>query len=358
MARVTDFPGVLALPSQTVNDIRAATPVLGLGQWYEMALAQVWLLAHGGTLVMHGPYTDMDASQGFPCAVYSHPQNLTWLWVVTLSRTSTGANVFGHFVGAGGTTLGEWQLDSSIPNNTPQHFTFTEVFASVSEDFEFIPEVNVDSTSHACDLIGLHGYELPAHDVTVFGSADTPIVEPKTCTTHAPIYEAAGSAHESVAGLAEVLYALSSGAGLIGEARRVTLYSWASPVGVSTTSGSLVAAPIYESAPSIVARHMYNGVNTSTVRVRVYALVEGAPNTGEIVITAATGGTVTLTITSASLDWYGGNLTVETEDLARNDDDGGLRGGTRETFTVQYRTTGGSTAIGLFALFIGESETY
>ena len=358
MAAVPTFPGTLATPA-VVNDIRAATPVQGFSQWHPMAQAQMWLLGHGGNLVSIGPYIDMTTAQGWACHAYPHTHILNWLWILSLARTAVAANVWGHFVGAQGTTLGTWQLDNSLQTFTPQTFLFVETFTSMAASYSFAPAVYVDSTSLDVAQVSLTATELPAGDITTFGSAAEEVVDPATCATGAPIYEPAGATeHRSASGLAEILYSVTAGAGLIGEARRPTLYNWAHPIGVSTTETSFASLGMSEPTPTIVGRHMYNGTNTTTVRVRVRAYVVGAPNTGEIKLTATTGGTLTLTITTDTATWYSGDLTVETEDLSRNATDGGLRGGSREMITIQGRVTGGSTTIGVTGLHIGESETY
>lgn len=363
MAYVPLYPDVLTNVDDEGNEIRAALPVRGGGQWQSMANAVAWVLGKGSTIAMVGPYLDLDAANGFACYAYPHPQNTNWLWILTLARTNSGANVFGHFEGAQGTDLGGWQLDSSVPLHTPQTFFFIETFdPALSSTEEFTAALYVDSTSTSVEMVHLSATELPASDMTTFGAGDD-VVEPSTCATNAPIFEIAGAtAHASASGLAEIAYSISSGYGLIAEGRRVTLFSWASPVGVSTTSGSYVDLGMVQTAaaskPSIVGRHMYNGVITTTVRVGVYALVEGAPNTGAVRVTAASGANVVINITSGTLAWYFGNLTVETEDMSRNATDGGIRGGTRETFIVEGGVSGGSTALGVFALHIGESDTY
>jgi hypothetical protein len=342
-----------------VNDIRAATPVQGFSQWYPMAQAQLWLLGHGANLVSLGPFMDMTTANGFACHAYPHTHILNWLWILSLARTGLAVNVWGHFTGAQGTDLGTWQLDNSLPPFTPQTFMFVETFTSMPASYSFFPAVYVDSASLSVCQVSLSATELPAGEITTFGSAGEEAVDPATCANNAPIYEpSSATQHRSASGLAELLYSITAGAGLIGEARRATLYNWAHPIGVSTTSSSFASMSMSEPTPTIVGRHMYNGVTTTTVRVRVRAAVVGAPNTGEVKITTSTGGTVTLSITSSTLTWYSGDLIVETEDLSRNAIDGGLRGGSREMLTIQGRVTGGSATLIVTGLHVGESETY
>ncbi len=358
MASVPQYPGVIAFVDPDNNDIRAATPVLGGGQWQAMANAAMWVLGRGANIAAIGPYLALDSTNGFPCYSYPHPQNLNWLWILSLSRTSSTDNVWGHFEGAQGTNLGDWQLDSSIPPHIPQHFFFIETFdPALSSAESFVPAVFVDSTSTSVTMAHLSATELPASSFTEFG-ASSDILDPATCATNAPIFRGSGGDRKSAHGMGAIARALTAGTGLIGEGRRATLFNWSSPVAVATSSGVLVDLGLFStSLPSIVPRHMYSGVNTTTVRVAVFALVEGGTNDGEVVITAASGDILTIPITSGTPAWYFGDLEVKTEELDRNALDGGLRGGTRETFTVQGLVVDGD-ALGVFAVHIGESDVY
>lgn len=340
MARVHTFPGVLRGANVLGTTVRNATPVRGAGQWYEWANAAVWLAGRGGQLLSFGPNTDLASSTGFVCYTRPHEQILNWLWVLSLARTSASANVYGHFTGAQGTTIGEWQLDSSIPIHTTQHFFFTEKFSSISSPYAFTAVLYIDSASDNVDLSSLSCSELPMHSITEFGGG-TALIEPETCATNRPIFEPA-SGIKSVNGLSVLV---ADPAYLTAEAKRPLLFSWCHPSGVSTGSSSYASMGTWESPPSVVARHLYNGSNSRSVQVAVRAAVAGAPNTGNVKITAESGGTCTLNITSGTAAWYTGTLTVETEDLSRNDDDGGLRGASRETLAVEGRVTGGSTTL-------------
>jgi hypothetical protein len=261
------------------------------------------------------------------------------------------------FTGVQGDDLGEWQLATSNLL-TPQAFHFVESFDSMTIPYDGIAICDLDADSDTTvQVAGLSCVELPMYSATTFGSSDTPLVDPKTCATGSPIYEPS-SGRKSVNGLMQVGSSQVAGAGLIREARRCNLFSWGNGVGVTLTDASYPGtSQFFESSPSIVARHLFNGTNTSTVKVAAYAKCTGAPATGNVRVTAATGGTCTLSFSSTSFAWQVGNLTVETEDLSRNATDGGLRGGSRETLLVEGRTTGGmGSSITVAALHVMEAE--
>ncbi len=357
-APVPAFPHVLTHDPTFGTDVRAATPVLGVGQWHTWAQQAAWLLGRGAQLVSLGPYIgSLSTAIGFACYAHPHAHITNWLWVLTLARTSATANVWGHFTGAQGTNLGGWQLDSSLPIHTPQHFTFLESFdAPMSVDYTFTPVIYTDSTAQNVALVSLSAAELPMSELTTAGSVEVPVVDPATCGIGAPIYEPV-IGRASVHGLCEAAHELVTGeGGLIQEARRAMMLSWAHPVGLETTNTSFVDLGAWEAAPSIVARHLYNGSNTKPVCVHVRAAVTGAPNTGEVRIQLLSGYSVTIPITSGTLAWYSDYLSAETEDLSRNAIDGGLRGGTRETIALEARVTGGSTSVAVVSMFVMEEE--
>ena len=357
MAGVPSMPSILRVASEVGTTIKCATPVRGQGEWFQMAKTGMWLAGKGSQLVSFGPYMSLATpGAGFPCYTVPHLQNLNWVWILSLALSAEGAHVSGHFDGAQATTLGEWTLDSSRPR-TPQHFIFYESFESMSSPYTFAPAVYIDSDEDDAVMVGLSACELPMREITAFGSASTPVVDPTTCANSAPIFEP-GSGRKSANGLMRIGSDTTAGLGLIREARRNMLFSWSNPQAAAVTSSSYSgSSPWFTDSPSVVARHSYLGTNTATVRVAVYAGSVGAPNTGDIRITPASGGAaLTLSITAGAFAWYTGNLTVETEDLSRNATDGGLRGGTRETLLVEARTTGGTTSIQMTSMFVVEVE--
>ncbi len=358
MAIVTLFPGALRVQGQDGTSIRAANPVKGIGEWRDMANAQAWLAGRGAQLVSLGPHTGGLPSSPFECIAHPHKQILNWLWILSLARTTTAANVFGHFDGAGGTTIGTWQLDASVDNNTPQHFYFVESFAAaaITETKEFSPVITIDSTSTAVDLVGLSATELPMYNVATIGTAQTEIVEPATCQNDRPIYDPNSvTVRKSASGMAIVCSDLASTTGLIHDSRRCMLFSWANPdPGVEFTTTSFVS--LFAEDPSALARHLFDTVVVGAMRVAVYAAASGGDETGEVRVTAANGDTVTMSISGATEDWYTDPIDIDTEELANNATSGGLRGGTRDTITIEGRVTGTTTTLTVYSVFIMERQ--
>lgn len=351
--------GVSPLTTVTLsdNDMRAATPVLGPGQWSNMAQVQLWLAGKGAQLMTRGPSTEAIGSGGgilgIPFFCKPHKQCLNWLWIVSLHRLTEGAQAKGTFTGAQGTDLGDWVLDPNLQPYQPQHFMFVETFATMTVSYSSVSTVQVqnDGTGDVA-LSGVQIVELPMANVSTFGSAATPVVNPSTCAFHAPIFEPA-SGRKSIDGMGQVVNNIAAGTGLPVEGRRPFLFGWSCPNGVATTSA--VYESVFSTPAAVVARGLYT-VTTATVTVAVLAYTIGAPNTGSIRVTAATGGVCSIDVTATTPTWYEGTLTVETEDLDENSTDGGLRGNTRETLTYEQKVTGGTTSMTFYASFVNEGE--
>jgi hypothetical protein len=348
MAFVPTIPPRVIDPD--TNSVRAAYQIAGRSTWVPRAQAVSFLLGKGGSLVIGGPYNGTIAAGSalaFHFYYWPRKQNQFQLWTIGICTSST-AGASGTVEIPSGTEVGSWQIDDNTDSHQPQPFTFQRTVASpTSSPSEITINVTNDSTSDTSILVtGICGYELPRYELNTFTASSMP--DEQSCYAKAPIY-AENADEKSVNGVAVSAF------NALDEARRSVLFSWAHPFGVVVTAAAFPGTSnVFLLDPSIVARHLYNGTNTASVAVAVFAKMVGSTPAGDVKITAQSGGTVTLHFTSTSATWVTGTLTVETEDLTRLATDGGLRGGSRETLKIEARKTAG-TNITIYGICIGEA---
>lgn len=126
--------------------------------------------------------------------------------------------------------------------------------------------------------------------------------------------------------------------------RRGTLYNWANGYNTAVSNATTTYAALHPDGvwPAIQTRLMYNGETTRTVKCNVFARVTGG--TGNVRITMTSGDVVTFNVTNTSNAWQTtADIDVETDDPSRWDTDGGIRGGTRDEVTIEYRASSGQT---------------
>lgn len=370
MAAVPKLPGIVGrtdINSDTTpgapDEVRCAVPVRGPDQWWDWARAQAWLSGRGSQLVSMGPSQKYmgsggDAAETISIAATPHKQSTCWLWILGLS-TSTGAPANGVFYGAQGTELGKWSMSAHDPD-TPHHFTYLETFPSMTVSYtSYAVVISVVTTEAVVYRTSLQAVEMPLKNVTQIGSNARAVPQPNTCATGAPIYEPS-LGRKSITGVTKAAATFTSGDGLPREARRSHLFSWEYDTdqgGITVTATTYPgSSQFFELPPTVLARHLYEGVTTATVSVYLLAEAEGAPNTAAIKVTAGGGSSCSIDISGITPTWYTGTLSVRTEDLSRNGTDGGIRGGARETLTVVGKVTGGTNYLRMCAFYVVEQE--
>lgn len=142
---------------------------------------------------------------------------------------------------------------------------------------------------------------------------------------------------ESIAGLERVTKELQTG-----YFRRGGLFNWSSGYssGVNTASTSYQSLHSDGIKPAIQTRLMYNGETVRSVRCAIFVI-----GFGNVRVTMTSGDSVTFTVAEAYGEgagvWIVDDLDVETDDPSRWDTDGGIRGGTRDEITIEYKADSG-----------------
>lgn len=349
-------PGVVG-DLGVINDVRAASPVRGPGQWEPWAQAQLWLAGRGAQLASIGPsvtITGAGGALGLYVHCEPHPQIRNWLWILTMYNESGQVN--GTFTGAQGTVIGNWTMSQVAPYCT-QTFMFTEAFAAEpAKEFTAVVTNTSASGTAYCKMASLQAVELPAFSLSTFGSSGAALVDPSTCRTNMPIYEPS-SGNKSANGLARVVANETDGAGMLCEGRRAHLFSWAhSGLGITVTATTYPGvSQFFSSDPRVLSRSIVEGASSRSVRVAIAALATGGAHTGAVRIAAAKAGTsVSVAVTATTYAWYYADLAIECEDLDQNATDGGLRGGTRESLLIEGKVTGGTTSLTVRAVYVVE----
>jgi hypothetical protein len=134
--------------------------------------------------------------------------------------------------------------------------------------------------------------------------------------------------------------------------RKGALLNWTTGYsgGVTTTETSYQDLHPNGIRPAIQTRMMYEGETLRDVSCNVYAVVSGG--TGNVRLTMTNGDVRTFAITNTSPDWQTTeSLQVETEDPSYWGINGGVRGGSRDEITIEYRA-GAGESISLYGVSI------
>lgn len=339
--------------------LRAALPVEGASQWRRFAMTAAYLAGHGGALVVGCGAESVAAGAINNHRFWIRPRahTLCRLWTFTLA-TPNGPPLGGIYNGTifvNSVQIGSWSIARS-GSFEYVHATFRmlETVASPSstpQEARF--EIRNSSTSSgAVRLVALGCSPVPRLlQSTYNGSLYVP--GEQRLKAGSPIADITGAEGASTEDMA---VAASGVGGLLANASRSKLYDWSSEAGVVVTAGTFPGSNnVVRASPAVMGRLLYSGETVRTVAVSVYAKVTGGALTGEVKFTAASGGTVTMNVTSATAAWVHGTLDIECDDMSRLSIDGGIRGGTRDTVTIEARKTGTTTSITVHGLAIAES---
>lgn len=336
MSKVVPIPSTL-LPAGTSNTIRNAAPVRGIGEWRSMASTSLYLLGRlGNSLVVGGPDATISAggTATMPFYVWPHSYTIDFVWMVTIQCTGSGG-ASGTIESPVGSTMITWTLPGGF---LPKTF-IVECSAVTSAGEVKIKVLNDSASISGIRVLGVLLYEVPrVHLETASG-----IGVPDTASddTGRIVYEESSS----VKSLYSVMRAQSSA---ITQARRSCLFTWYLRNGIGTTSSSYVT--LLSTKARVQPRHLYDGVNTTTIAVAV--LVTSASG-GHVKLTADSGDTLDLSFGTVTDAWQTGSIDVNNEDMTTLDSNGGQRGGAMDELLVEFKSTSGTTTIK--AVCIGES---
>jgi len=188
-------------------------------------------------------------------------------------------------------------------------------------------EISLSVTAVGSDIVvySVACFDLPRTRLLLGGTDDVAAF----VIPGAPIYQAAQTALRGIATSADN-----------GRAKlRRKLLDWRNATGFTTTSGSFTA--VFQLAPTVLGRGG-SSVDGATVTVAVAARLASTAGNGELKITMASGGTVTLTCTSATPAWYTGTVAIDREDLTDADSGGQVGRLFGDAVTVEARKTTGT----------------
>jgi len=328
------------------NSIRAAHRVLGPGQWQEMAKAANWLAGVGGSLGSlgaTGAAISAGSSQTWKLYCWPRSQHTTWFWSVQLKALGISGGHGTVTLNPGGTTF-----DFTLEGNRARNFGWTHVPSSVAAG-EVSIQISVNAASpHSVMMMTVGVYELPRYALPSTGGTAGVLAD--SCGAGQVIYQNTTTADKySVQGVYEQIRDAKD------NCRRQALFNWYSPAGYTTAS--LTYVNLFRIPPAVQTRHLTNGETVRAVTVAINGLVTGGTpgdTGGELLVTAATGDTLTFTYDGAtsSATWATGSIDVETDDFSQSNL---IRGGTRDTLTFQLRRTNSSSSFTVYGVSVGES---
>lgn len=327
--------------------IASGLPVRGV-QWTQAGRALNWLLGRGRVIL---PATRVEGSGVAPSSTATYRAQL-WTreqarhrcWHVALRLASGGGVALATITFPDGATATATLYDSEAdrriafagfhtveeiasPTNGPVAVEITLANDATSTD-----DVYIDSIS--C-------FELPRREIGADGTDFG--VDLGTVTADSPIYDDAG---KSVGGVARGIARAQAY-----DPRCLFTYMRASGDGISTSSGAFVA--LFDEGPAVQPSQQFIGETLRPCTVYVYALCD-VGTAGEVRVTATSGDSVTLTVTSTSGAWVSGTLDVYAEDLSTAD---GRRSTTTEILTIEQRTTSGAGSIYTESISVAETRT-
>lgn len=343
-------PKLFDLTVSGSNDVRAATPVRGPGQWIEMGDALNWLFGRGGQLVNTGPQRKGitgTGTQAFSFYVWPKAEAQVRVWTVSIILRSGGTSAHGSFQAPSGTTIGKWQIGVGDPDptRTSKVFAYAETIASPSATPQAITAKLVGGTNNTngtIDVVGISCFEFPRYLLTTGASEG---VDSSTLDQGQPIY--AGANGISIAEVYDQLGDVKD------EARRTKLFDWHKTNWITITTTSFPGTSnILNVNPPVLNRHMENGTTARNAAWTVYAAVD--TGSAEVKVTATSGATSTITVSTTSLSWHTPkNFAIDTEHISRLGTDGGIRDGTRDRLRFEGRVVSGGP-LKLSGISVGE----
>ncbi len=341
--RVKPMPPNMLEATSAAQQIRAALPVRGYGQWETMAQCANWLAGCGAVLANAGPINETISagsshSRRFYCWPHDYATREGRLFIIELVAASAGGSHGTVTLAPGGDAF-----DWAVPNTKPHTLMFVHEPSSTTAG-EVSVQVSVDSAAAgAVTLQTVTVAELPRweHDdaTTTAGTHET------SCVGAQPIYENTDTDDKfSVQSVFEQVREQGD------NHTRCSLFSWYNAAGLTTTATAFSGTSnIFRIDPAVQTRLLTASVTTRTVAWAVYAVAAGA-SSGEVKVTMTNGSTSTITVANTTIAWTTGTVSVETDSMTET---ALIRGGTRDTAVFEFRDVTG-TGITLYGIRMGE----
>lgn len=338
-------PQLVASSDGTLDRIRAALPVMGHGQWYEMAQAVNWLGGVGGAIACAGVNSSLITAGNSALSlfyVWPRSQHSTWLWVVELKASLTD--------GARGTVTlepGGDEFEFSLTNDQAQRFHFLQDPSSVAEG-----EASVEVAANADSPSSVRVQAITVSEVKrrfLSPTSGEVGVYASSCEKGNAIYENTTTLDKySAQGVWEQVRDAK------GNARRQMLLNVYDPDGITiTTTAFPGSSNVFAIDPAVQCRNTTAGGSTTrNCEWNVMASQNGG-GSSEVRLTMTTGAVSTITVTSTSATWHTAhNFAIETDDLSVSNT---IRGGTRDSVRVEARRISG-TSVTVYGVAIGEDQ--
>ncbi len=321
-----------------LGQVRAGYPVAALPLKAAGKTAN-WLLARGRSLIVDGGKPVTTAAEGASAArtyrYYVNPDGI-YGTIVSWVTISSGYIVTTDITGGISRSDLTYQNCNVLVNGDSftvgQHRTIKQSYANILAGTPGAVNVAVEVPDQpGGGSIVVHGISLFECPLLRLDTESIGCVPPEA---KSQIYDGYSS-FDSVSGIARAYESLRST-----YFKRGALFTW-SP-GYSYDRSETSYTELFDYPPAIQTRRMYANDTTRNVKVVVYAKVSGG--TGNVRITMSSGGTVTFNITSTTGAWTTPtNIAVEVDDPSRWGTDGGIRGGSRDEVTVEYRAAAANT---------------
>lgn len=326
----------------TVNSARIGTPPLGIGQWYEIARAQNWLIGGGAMqLASFGPRIILGgATDAWHTYAWPRPQGFCRLWTFVME----GERI------RGAVTTADAPSGQAFDTGANADFGVVRIAEYISNPVAAGEAISVSMTI-ASDVVAavIHSascIEIPIRRVGSNFDPDGIGVHETSCTKWHPIAELDESTpsttdQTSVTGVQRVASLLETGASAH---RRACIFDWFATTGVSLSSSTYTN--LFRADPVCQTRKVYAGETYRQVNVAVYAAASASA--GNVRLTSAIdSGVTTLNINSSVPAWYTGTLNVACDDFSQT---GWERAS--NTVAIERRATSGNIVV--YGVKIGE----
>jgi hypothetical protein len=291
------------------NSARIGTPVMGVGQWRDLASAQNWLIGTSGQLGWWGPRTmGVNTSTTYRTYAWPRPGHRARLWAFVVSGV--------------GAALTVETLDNSagVPMNMGSAILQTFLVAELVDDVDPAGEeisvvVNNLDFGAGVAILSVTCSELPL-------AATSTLTEQYGMDTRTCVKGAAIMQHDETTPSTSFM--------------------------LSTAERTNVAyANIFRLNPSCQTRRLLD--ENVVCAWAVYA--SASASAGEVRCTTSTGGgsSHTLSIVSPTPAWYTGVITLPADDM---EEDAWINGGVRQTLTFEHRASSGSVTT--YGIAVGE----
>lgn len=316
-------------------------PVRG-GQWAACGRSLNWLLGHGNILI---PATRVEVgsvaageTRSLEVQLWTTPQARYRVWYLRLQTTvGSGAATWTFTDPSGGTISGTLYGDTDRSAGITHVETITGAFL-LGPVAKTVTLSNDASSTIGVTLEAMSCWEVPRDRIAADGVQYGADVD--TIAAGLPIFDDVGL---SIGGVIRgVPVAQSQGRRVLFAHLRLNKYETV----VSATSFT----DLFDEGPVCQPSHQFHKETLRPCDVYVYGFVPSGA-TGEVRFTAASGDTLTLTMTSTTGAWVNGTIDLYAEDLSTSD---GRRALTDEIVTIAARRVSGSGSISIASIFIAE----